>query len=100
MAKAAADVAGQVDAALDKRETKRRTDLAYSRAQAIQTEQDEIDAINRQLTMKEAIAKRDSPLAPITAETAQLQTESALTIARRTKLEAEAALQALATPGS
>lgn len=100
MAKAAADITGQVDAAIDKRETKRRSDQAYFRAQAIEKEQGAIDAINRQLTMKEAIAKRDNPLAPMTAETVQLQTESALIVARRTKLEAEAALQALTTPSS
>jgi hypothetical protein len=91
-----ADVATQVDAALEKRETERRSDLDYARAQVTGATQTEINRITKELELKKLRAPATvNPLQPILDETATLQAEIALLRAKLSKAHAEAALSAL-----
>jgi len=94
IAASAANISGQVEAALDKREERRRKDEEYAHKMSVQKEQDEIDALNRQIALKEATAKlAPDPLEAVKLETAELQAMKALAEAKSARIEAEQKLE-------
>ena len=100
-AASAANVASQVEAALEKREERRRKDEDYRHKRSIQDEQDEIDRLNRQIALKEATTKlTPDPLEAVKTETAELQAMKALAEARAARMEAEQKLELLLHPAS
>jgi hypothetical protein len=102
LAAAAADIAGQVDSALEKRETERRDDLAYARAQETADVQSEITRLTKALELRKAQeALAPDPLRPVTDQTTALKADIALLEAQLAKLKAERALlEASASPAS
>lgn len=99
IAATAADVATQIDAALEKRETEYRSDLDYQRAQATAEVQAEITRLTKDLELKKAqAALAPDPLKPLTDETASLKAEIALLDAQLAKLKAERALAEATRP--
>jgi hypothetical protein len=95
IAATAADVATQVQSALEARETERRDDVKYAREQATADVQAEITRLTKDLELKklQTPAQAD-PLKPLRDETAALEAEIALLKAKLAKLEAEEALRA------
>jgi len=97
LAAAAADVATQIETALEKRETEFRDDLKYAREQQTAQVEAEIKRLTKDLELKKAQdAFVEDPLKPIRDETAALQAEIALLQAKKAKLDAEKALAPIA----
>jgi hypothetical protein len=98
-----ADVAGQIDTALEKREEERRSDAKYAREQASNSRADQIADIQfeiDQLTKQKELltAQTPNPNAAVEAETKRINTELALLNARIAQLKAEAEFAALTVP--
>lgn len=95
----AANVAAQVETALDKRETRRRGDDDYWHKRSSRDAQDQIDSLNRQIALKEATTKlADDPLGSVKNETLELQAQKALAEAKAARIEAEQKLERLLNP--
>lgn len=95
IAAAAANVSGQGEAGVEKREARRRTDEDYSYKKTVQKEQDEIDRLTRQIALKDVQAKLNDPQGAVIIEIAELESQRSLAEARRARLEAEQKLEAL-----
>lgn len=98
-ASATADVAGQLDTYLEKRETERRDDVKYAREQEIAVIKQEISVLTEQAALKKLKTPAEvDPLQPTRDETALLQADIALLKAKLERLQAEAAYNAALIP--
>ena len=98
LAATAADVATQIDAAMEKRETERRDDIKYAREQETVEVQSEITRLTKELELRKAQdALAPDPLKAATDEAAALKADIAVLEAQLAKLKAEAALTAYRT---
>ncbi|MBV8687404.1 MAG: hypothetical protein JOZ90_13160 [Alphaproteobacteria bacterium] len=95
LAATAADVAGQIDAAFEKRETERRSDAEYAAQQANADIQAEITRLTKEAELKKLKdPPQADPLKPVRDETAALEVQTALLKAKLAQRLAEQALAA------
>jgi hypothetical protein len=93
MAGAIGDVASQVDAALEKRETERRDDAKYAADQEVADLTQQITLLTKQAELKKLQSPETDPLKPMLDETTAINAEVALL---KAKLELAKAREAVA----
>lgn len=92
LATLSADVASQLAAFREARETERRDDVKYERESALAEIQGQIDTLTKEAALKKLQSPPVDPLQPMKDETAAIEAEIALLKAKAERLKAAAAL--------